>query len=39
MKLKKFKIGYIEKSPTFFDKLKNEFSEQTLSRKWIVLFR
>ena len=28
--VKKFKIGYIEKNPTFFDKLKNEFSEQTL---------
>jgi DNA primase len=30
MKLRKFKIGYIEKNPTFFEKLKNEFSEQTL---------
>ena len=28
--VKKFKIGYIEKNPSFFDKLKNEFSEQTL---------
>ena len=28
--VKKFKIGYIEKNPNFFDKLKNEFSEQTL---------
>ncbi len=28
--VKKFKIGYIEKNPTFFEKLKNEFSEQTL---------
>jgi DNA primase len=28
--VKKFKIGYIEKSPNFFSKLKNEFSEQTL---------
>jgi DNA primase len=28
--VKKFKIGYIEKNPVFFDKLKNEFSEQAL---------
>tara|TARA_B100000900_G_scaffold44363_1_gene33000 strand:- start:1167 stop:2942 length:1776 start_codon:yes stop_codon:yes gene_type:complete len=28
--VKKFRIGYIEKNPNFFDKLKNEFSEQTL---------
>jgi DNA primase len=28
--VKKFKIGYIEKNPNFFNKLKNEFSEQTL---------
>ena len=28
--VKKFKIGYIEKNPSFFDKLQNEFSEQTL---------
>ena len=28
--VKKFKIGYIEKNPTFFEKLKNEFSEQKL---------
>ena len=28
--VKKFKIGYIEKNPNFFEKLKNEFSEQTL---------
>jgi len=28
--VKKFKIGYIEKNPNFFDKLKNEFSEKTL---------
>ena len=28
--VKKFKIGYIDKNPNFFDKLKNEFSEQTL---------
>ena len=28
--VKKFKIGYIEKNPKFFEKLKDEFSEQTL---------
>ncbi len=28
--VKKFKIGYIEKNPNFFDKLKKEFSEKTL---------
>ncbi|MDB3888361.1 DNA primase [Candidatus Pelagibacter sp.] len=28
--VKRFKIGYIEKNPNFFDKLKNKFSEQTL---------
>ena len=28
--VKKFKIGYIEKNPNFFDKLKNQFSEQAL---------
>jgi len=28
--VKKFKIGYIEKNPSFFNKLKNEFSEQSL---------
>ena len=28
--VKKFKIGFIEKNPNFFDKLKNEFSEQAL---------
>ena len=28
--VKKFKIGFIEKNPSFFDKLKNEFSEKTL---------
>ena len=28
--VKKFKIGYIDKNPNFFDKLKNEFNEQTL---------
>ena len=28
--VKKFKMGYIEKNSNFFDKLKNEFSEQSL---------
>ena len=28
--VKKFKIGYIEKNPNFFEKLKNEFNEQAL---------
>ena len=28
--VKKFKIGFIEKNPSFFDKLKKEFSEETL---------
>jgi len=28
--VKKFKIGYIEKNPNFFDRLKDQFSEQTL---------
>ena len=28
--VKKFKIGYIEKNPTFFEKLKDKYSEQTL---------
>ena len=28
--VKKFKIGYVEKNPNFFEKLKDEFTEQTL---------
>ena len=28
--VKKFKIGYIKKNPNFFDKLKDNYSEQTL---------
>ncbi|WP_440928628.1 DNA primase [Candidatus Pelagibacter sp.] len=28
--VKKFKIGYIEKNPNFFEKLKKDYSEQTL---------
>ena len=29
--VKKFKIGYIQKNPNFFEKLKNNYSEQTLT--------
>ena len=36
--VKKFKIGYIEKNPNFFDKLKNEFSEQTLLDSGLFYF-
>lgn len=28
--VKKFKIGYVERNPNFYEKLKNEFSEKTL---------
>ena len=28
--VKKFKIGYIEKNPNFFDKLKNDFNVKAL---------
>ena len=28
--VKKFKIGFVEKNPSFFNKIKNEFSEKTL---------
>ena len=28
--MKKFKIGYIEKNPNFFEKLKKDYSEPTL---------
>jgi DNA primase len=28
--VKKFKIGYIEKNPSFFEKLKNKYNEKTL---------
>ena len=30
LEVKKFKIGYIEKNPNFFEKLKDNYSEQTL---------
>ena len=36
--VKKFKIGYIEKNPNFFDQLKNEFSEQTLLDSGLFYF-
>ena len=36
--VKKFKIGYIEKNPNFFDKLKNEFNEQTLVESGLFYF-
>ncbi len=36
--VKKFKIGYIEKNPNFFDKLKNEFSEKTLIESGLFYF-
>ena len=36
--VKKFKIGYIEKNPSFFDKLKIEFSEKTLLESGLFYF-
>jgi len=36
--VKKFKIGYIEKNPNFFDKLKKNFSEQTLVETGLFYF-
>ena len=36
--VKKFKIGYIEKNPSFFNKLKNEFSEQALIESGLFYF-
>jgi len=36
--VKKFKIGFIEKSPSFFDKLKKEFSEKTLLESGLFYF-
>ena len=36
--VKKFKIGYIEKNPNFFDKLKNEFSNQALVDSGLFYF-
>ncbi len=36
--VKKFKIGYIEKNPNFFDELKKEFSEQALVDSGLFYF-
>ena len=36
--VKKFKIGYIEKNPSFFEKLKNDFSEETLIETGLFYF-
>ncbi len=36
--VKKFKIGYIEKNPNFFNKLKDEFSEKTLIESGLFYF-
>ena len=36
--VKRFKIGFIEKNPSFFDKLKQEFSEKTLLESGLFYF-
>ena len=36
--VKKFKIGFIEKNPNFFDKLKKDFSEKTLLESGLFYF-
>ena len=36
--VKKFKIGFIEKNPCFFDELKKEFSEKTLLESGLFYF-
>ena len=36
--VKKFKIGYIEKNPNFFDKLKKDYSEETLVETGLFYF-
>ena len=36
--VKKFKIGYVEKNPNFFEKLKKEFSEQVLIESGLFYF-
>ncbi len=36
--VKKFKIGYIEKNPSFFDELKKEFTEKTLLESGLFYF-
>ncbi len=36
--VKKFKIGFVEKNPSFFVKIKNEFSEKTLLESGLFYF-
>ncbi len=36
--VKKFKIGFVEKNPSFFDELKKEFSEKTLLESGLFYF-
>jgi len=36
--VKKFKIGFVEKNPRFFDELKKEFSEKTLLESGLFYF-
>ena len=36
--VKKFKIGYIEKNPNFFEKLRNDFSEEALINTGLFYF-
>ena len=36
--VKKFKIGYIEKNPNFFEKLRNDFSEEVLISTGLFYF-
>ena len=36
--VKKFKVGYIEKNPKFFENLKNNFSEQSLAETGLFYF-
>ncbi len=36
--VKKFKIGFVEKNPSFFDKIKKEFSEKTLLESGLFYF-
>ena len=36
--VKKFKIGFVEKNPSFFDELKKEFGEKTLLESGLFYF-
>ena len=36
--IKKFKIGYVDKNPKFFEKISKEFSEQTLAETGLFYF-